>query len=59
MFMRVAGFLMLLSGWVLVVVALALLPSAGTRVIFMLAGVGVEILGLVLAFRSHLRPKDD
>ena len=57
--MRMAGFLMLLSGWALVVAALALLPSPRTRVIFLLAGVGVEGIGLVLAFRSHLRPKDD
>ena len=57
--MRVAGFFMLLAGWVLVLAALALLPSAATRVIFLLAGLAVEVVGLVLAFRSHLRPKDD
>ena len=56
--MRVAGFLLLLSGWVLVVAALALLSSASSRGVFLLAGLGVEVLGLVLAFRSHLTPKD-
>jgi hypothetical protein len=53
--MKAAGFLLLLSGWALVVAALTLLPAAGTRVIFLLAGLGVELLGLVLAFRSHQR----
>jgi hypothetical protein len=57
--MKAAGFLILLSGWVLVAAALVLLPSGGKRVIFLLAGLGVEILGLVLAFRSHLTPKED
>jgi small-conductance mechanosensitive channel len=57
--MKIAGFLMLFAGWMLVVAALALLPSAGIRVVFLLAGLGVEMLGLVLAFRSHLRPKDE
>ena len=57
--MKLAGFLMLLAGWILVVAALALLASAGTRVIFVLAGIVVEVVGLVLVFRSHLRPKDE
>lgn len=57
--MRVAGFFMLFAGWILVLAALALLPSTGTRAIFLLAGLAVEVLGLVLAFRSHLRPEDE
>jgi hypothetical protein len=57
--MRIAGFLLLLSGWVLVAAAIALLPAAAERVIFLLAGIGVELLGLGLAFRSHLAPKDE
>lgn len=57
--MRIAGFLLLLSGWGLVAAALALLPAAASRLIFLLAGIAVELLGLVLAFRSHLTPKDD
>ncbi len=57
--MRIAGFLLLVSGWALVVAALALLPPAGARVIFLLAGMGVELLGLALAFRGHLAPKED
>jgi len=57
--MKAAGFLLLPAGWVLVLAAIALLPTAGPRGAFLLAGVGVEVLGLVLAARSHLTPKED
>lgn len=57
--MKLAGFLLLVSGWILVAAALALLPAAAARAIFLLAGIGVELLGLVLGFRSHLTPKSD
>jgi len=57
--MKVAGFLLLPAGWALVLAAIALLPAAGPRAAFLLAGVGVEALGLVLAARSHLTPKED
>ena len=57
--MKVAGFLLLLAGWVLVLAAIALLSAPGPRGAFLLAGLGVEILGLVLAARSHLTPKED
>ena len=52
--MKLAGFLLLLSGWFLVLGAIILLPSPVPRTGFVLAGVGVEVLGLVLAARSHL-----
>lgn len=51
--MKPAGFLLLVAGWAIVVAALLLLPSAASRVIFVLAGVGVQVLGLVLAVCSH------
>ena len=57
--MKVAGFLLLLAGWILVLAAIALLAAAGPRTAFLLAGLGVEVLGLVLAARSHLTPKED
>jgi hypothetical protein len=60
--MRFVGFLLLLSGWGLVVAALGMLsaPSAGgPRAAFALAGMAVEILGLVLTIRAHLPPKND
>jgi hypothetical protein len=52
--MKLAGFLLLVAGWTIVVAAVALLPSPGGRVGFVLAGVAVELLGLALAVRSHL-----
>lgn len=51
--MKLAGFFLLLAGWVIVLTALALLPSALPRVVFVAAGVGVEILGFALVARSH------
>jgi hypothetical protein len=51
--MRLAGFLLMLAGWILVLTALAILASPVPRTAFVLAGCGVEILGLVLAARAH------
>jgi len=57
--MRVAGFLLLLAGWAIVLSAAALLKPSAARAAFVLAGVGVEALGLVLAVRSYIAPKGD
>ena len=51
--MRMAGFLLLLAGWIIALTAIVLLPSPVARGAFLLAGMAVEILGLVLVFRSH------
>jgi len=52
--MKLAGLLLLVAGWAIVVTAVALLPAAGARVVFVLAGLAVELFGLALAVRSHL-----
>ena len=52
--MKLAGFLLLLAGWGIVLAAIALLASVSQRAVFVLAGIGVEILGLALVVRSHL-----
>ncbi|MFY9907952.1 MAG: hypothetical protein WBX02_01110 [Terriglobales bacterium] len=52
--MKIAGFLLLMAGWAIVVAAVALLPSTGARVAFVVAGIAVELLGLGLAVRAHL-----
>ena len=57
--MKLAGFLLLLAGWAIVLFALALLASTSQRAGFVLAGIGVEALGLVLAVRSHLVVSED
>ena len=51
--MKLAGFLLLLSGWGIVVSTLPLLPSLPTRAAFVLAGMAVELIGLTLVVRSH------
>jgi hypothetical protein len=57
--MKIAGFLLLLAGWVIVLAALVLLASARPRAAFVLAGLGVELLGLVLVIRSHMVPSGE
>ena len=52
--MKILGFLLLLSGWGLVLAALVLLAANAPRAIFVLAGIGVEIVGLVVVIRAHL-----
>jgi hypothetical protein len=52
--MKLAGLSLLVAGWAIVVGAVVLLPSAGGRVGFVLAGIAVELFGLALAVRAHL-----
>jgi hypothetical protein len=51
--LRLFGFLLLLAGWGIALSALALLATETSRAAFVLAGVGVEIVGLVLVIRAH------
>jgi len=51
--LKLFGFVLLLAGWGLVICALALLAKSTPRAIFILAGIGVEIVGLVLVIRAH------
>jgi hypothetical protein len=51
--MKFVGFLLLLAGWIIVLTALELLAANTPRVLFVLAGCAVEVLGLALAFRAH------
>jgi hypothetical protein len=57
--MKVVGFLMLVAGWFLALAAIVLFASPSLRVAFVLAGIAVEALGLTLAFRSHLIPREE
>lgn len=52
-FMKIAGFVLLVAGWLLVILAVVLLRSEPSRAAFVLAGMGVQILALVLVFRAH------
>ena len=51
--MKLLGFLLLVAGWAIAVFSIGLLPAAGPRSAFVLAGLAVELLGLALAVRSH------
>ena len=55
--MKIVGLLLLLAGWFLVLSALVLLRAAGPQALFVLAGVGVELVALALLFRSHAIPR--
>jgi hypothetical protein len=55
--MKLAGFLLLLAGWGLALLAVILLSSAAPRAAFALAGMAVELLGLALVVRAHLLPR--
>lgn len=50
--MKLAGFLLLLSGWIVALAAVALL-AGGARIAFVLAGIAIEGLGLGLAIQAH------
>jgi hypothetical protein len=52
--MRLAGFLLLLAGWGIVLAAISLLHAYTPLAGFVAAGVAVEMLGLALAARSHV-----
>ena len=52
--MRLVGFFLLPSGWIIVIAAVVLLPSSPSQAAFALAGVGVELLGLAIVVRTHL-----
>jgi uncharacterized membrane protein YccC len=51
--MKILGFLLLVSGWAIVLTAVALLTRDVPRAAFVLAGMGVEIIGLALLVRAH------
>jgi hypothetical protein len=52
--MKLASLLSLFAGWGIAAFAVGLLPAAGARSGFVLAGLATELLGLALLFRSHV-----
>lgn len=56
--MTLTGLLLLVGGWIIVLAAIALLPSGGSQVAFVLVALGVEALGLTLVFRAHLPSRE-
>lgn len=57
--MKFTGFMMLVAGWIIVLASMPLLSSQRSRTIFVLAGLGVEIIGLALVVRSHAALEDE
>ena len=51
--MKIAGFFLLITGWLIAAAAAALLKASWAITVFTLAGAGVEALGLILVFRCH------
>lgn len=56
--MRGVGLGLLVAGWFIAVAAVTLLGAGAARGAFVLAGTGVEALGLVFFARSHLPSKE-
>jgi hypothetical protein len=52
--LKLAGCLMLISGWMIVLAALVLLPALGARAAFVAAGLLVEAIGLGIIARGQL-----
>ena len=52
--LKLAGLLLMLTGWLLVLAAVILLPTLAARTAFTLAGTGVEVLGFILVARAHI-----
>ena len=52
--MTITGLLMMPAGWFIVLTALVLLRALLAQNLFVAAGIGVEIMGLILFTRSHL-----
>jgi hypothetical protein len=57
--MKLAAMFLLLAGWGIVGAAVVLFPRPAARGLFVLAGLGVQALGLILAFRSGARLPED
>ena len=55
--MKITGLLMMPAGWIIVLTALVLLRASLAQNLFVAAGLGVEIMGLVLFARAHLVPR--
>ena len=51
--MKLIGCLLLVSGWLIVLAALIMLPAFLQRAAFIAAGFGTEILGLILLANAY------
>jgi hypothetical protein len=56
---KLLGFLLLVAGWAIVLAAGVLLNKTPERSAFAIAGIGVEVLGLILVTRAHQPAKGE
>ena len=60
--MKLAGFFLMLGGWVIAVSAIMMLHTVPAQTAFCLAGVAIELAGFFLVAREHIpkpRSKSD
>ncbi|MBV8847533.1 MAG: hypothetical protein JO307_32380 [Bryobacterales bacterium] len=57
--MKLAGFLLLVAGGFIALTSIVVLPSSSARSGFMVAGLAVELVGLILVFRAHMPSKEE
>jgi hypothetical protein len=57
--MKVLGVLLLLAGWIISLAAVVLLRSVAELFAFVLAGVGIDSVGLILLIRAHQLPREE
>jgi hypothetical protein len=58
MIMRMVGFFFLITGWIIVLSAIALL-QATLQSAFVFAGFAVQLAGLIIVVRAHMIPRGD
>jgi hypothetical protein len=51
--MRIAGLVLLAAGWLIAISSIAMLPTNTLRMIFVLAALAVEAIGLALLVRRQ------
>ena len=51
--MKLLGFLLLLSGWIIAFASIAMLAAGAARAVFLFLGIGIEVIGVVLVARAH------
>lgn len=51
--MKLAGFLLLPAGWLILLAAVVLFPTPTPRTAFVTVGAAIEIAGLVFATHAH------
>jgi hypothetical protein len=57
--MKYAGLLVMPAGFFLSIAAILLFPASAQRGVFGLCGLAVEVMGLVVAVRGHMRLRSE